>query len=123
MDTTLARPHGGRGVKPVPRLLSSDIHPPPEIEPRVLLHLGLVLRPLSIVALQDARIDELHGAHGVGAKGDAGADLSEGGRGLVDVNVQVWVTEEANGKGEATNAAAADGDGDFGVGLGHIELD
>ena len=97
-------------MKPLPSLPTSRIHPPPKIEPRVLLFLGLVLRPAPIITAQDARIDKTHGLHGVGARRDASADLGECGRGLVDVHAEVRVAEEADGEGKATDPTAADGD-------------
>lgn len=108
-------------MKPVARLPLADIHPPAKIKPRVLLRQRLVLGPPAVVAAQDARVDEVHGAHGVGAERDAGPDLGEGGRRLVDVDGEVRVSQEADGEGEAADAAAADGDGDRGVGFGHDE--
>jgi hypothetical protein len=110
VDTTLPRPLGNRRMKPLPGLSTSRIHPPPKIKPRVLLFLGLVLRPAPIIATQDARIDESHGPHGVGAKRDASTDLGECGRGLVDVYAEVRVAEEADGQGKATDPTTANGD-------------
>ena len=127
VDAALARARGDGRVEILAGLSSSssssavrtlsNVHAPAEIKPDLLLVGRCVLGAAAVVAVQDAGVDEVHGAHGVRAEGDAGTDLGEGGRGLVDVDAYVRVAaEEADGEGEAADAAAADGDGDWGFG-------
>lgn len=62
---------------------------------------------------------------GIGREADSGADFSKGGRGLVDLNVDVGVFEEGKGGAETTDSAADDGDAEgFGGGgcTGHAVL-
>lgn len=61
-----------------------------------------------VVLFADLRVDQAHGAQGVGAKGHTGAYCGEGMRRLVGVEGDV-VTEETYGEGETGYTAAADG--------------
>src|SRR2546423_5715759 len=113
MDAALARPLRNRRVEPLPCLPSiwaADIHPPPEVKPRVLLLSEIILCPSALISALDTRANEPHGAHGVGAKRDTRADLGEGRSRFINMHAQARMPEEADRKREAANTPAADGD-------------
>ena len=121
MNTTLPTRPRVRRMKPLSRLATiPHIHSPAKIKPRLLLLCRRVLRAAAIVPLSYFRVDERHGAQGIGTECDPGTNLGECGRGFVDpdfyIGVGVRVVEEADGEAEAADAAATDGDFD---GLGH----
>ena len=67
----------------------------------------------------ESRVDELHGRDGVGAEGDAGADLGKARGGFIDVWGKVrggGVLKEAEQEGEAADATADDGEAERMVG-------
>lgn len=62
---------------------------------------------------------------GIGSEADPGADFSKGGRGFVDLDVDVGVFEKGEGGAETTDATADDGDAEGFWGIvrcGHVVL-
>lgn len=93
------------------------VHAVAEVEPGLPLAFPAVRGGAALEACFYGGVDEGHGAHGVAAEGDAGADFGEGRGGFVDVGWDA-VVAETDGEGEAADSAAGDGDGEGVLGRG-----
>lgn len=77
------------------------------------MRLPHVLRGYALERGQRLGTDELESALGIWPNCNAGADLAEGVRCLIDLDVYVRVLEQANGARQAPDPAADDSDAEF----------